>query len=441
MRKRQTRIDPKEMTERWRKTWRLHVADWLVDNGDWPRSWPLHAPTETEARTDFDGTSRWVETWRNWARRHNAEAVLIWESRHWRGLGNQKLPARIVCGSPHELASWIGEDRPWRQAVERFDRLTMRYPSLAPILRKYYSILAHDAEIDQRRVESMLDWLLDHPASGLYPRQLPISGMDTKWLNAGRKRQLKDWLSQIRGESPSVNETLQEPVERASQLTAEVPVNSPEDMSALIEDDGGAESEQGTSDFYSISGLRAEPSFLCLRILDPELRSKVGGLSLLSIPPEEAVYLAWSVGTVLVVENLTTGWALGDLPDTVAVIGRGYAVGMLDNLPWLHSARIGYWGDIDTHGFGILSGFRTRFPRSQSMMMDMETLVEHQDLCVKEGSPHAAAVLPGLTPEEATVYAYLKQNRGLRLEQERIAWNYAWPRLETWVRNNPGGDA
>ena len=66
--------------------------------------------------------------------------------------------------------------------------------------------------------------------------------------------------------------------------------------------------------------------------------------------------------------------------------------------------------------------------------MDMDTLMIHRELCVEEGNPHTAAVLPGLFQEEAAVYAYLRRNPGLRLEQERIAWSYAWPRLTAWSR-------
>lgn len=424
MKRGQVCIDPQEMMGRWKKFWNLHVAEWMDGCGDWPKSWPLHGPTEAETRADYEGTGRWIVAWRNWAKKNNAVSALQWETRHWRGLSMQELPTRVVCGSPKELAAWIGETGPWHQATERFARLTMRYPALASVLRKYYSVLAQDSEIDQRRVESMLEWLIDHPASGLYPRQLPVSGLDTKWLNAGRKRQLKDWLRQIQKGPVLVEYGLQEKTEREALSKGD----TPEDVSGASID-----YDERNNDFYVISGLRTEPSFLCLRILDPELRSEVGGLSLLTTPIEEAARLKWSVGAVLVVENLTTGWALEDLPAAVAVVGRGYVVNVLADLPWMRSARVGYWGDIDTHGFSILNRFRMYFPQSQSLMMDMETLTTHQDLCVLEAKPHSASFLSGLRPSETEVYIHLKQNPGLRLEQERIAWNYACARLAAWA--------
>jgi len=353
-------VNPRDMTERWRKLWRRHAAGWMAGDGDWPQSWTIRAPTEAEARADFDGTRQWIDVWRTWAKKHDAISALRWETRQWRGLGTQELPTRVECASPEQLAGWIGEDTAWRRATERFARLTARRPAMGPMLRKYFTTLAHDDEIDQQRVESVLDWLLAHPASGLYPRQLPIAGLDTKWLNAGRKRQLRDWLRQARGEMGADVLTAIEEDETTVPTVESVSADAAFIDTGMIGDAGD------NSDFYTVSGLRAEPSFLCLRALDPRLRREVGGLSLLQASPEEAARLTWAVRSVLIVENLTTGWALEDLPDTVAIVGRGYAVGALAGLPWMCAARVGYWGDIDTHGFGILSSFRTSFPRSQS---------------------------------------------------------------------------
>jgi hypothetical protein len=97
----------------------------------------------------------------------------------------------------------------------------------------------------------------------------------------------------------------------------------------------------------------------------------------------------------------------------------------------VRQATILYWGDIDTHGFAILSRARSCFPHLKSMMMDEATLLRHRDLdlCVEEPMQHGAQSLPNLTMEELAVYRNLQQQIWgfrLRLEQERISWPEAW---------------
>jgi hypothetical protein len=65
-------------------------------------------------------------------------------------------------------------------------------------------------------------------------------------------------------------------------------------------------------------------------------------------------------------------------------------------------------------------------------MMDDATLQRHASLCGKESTQSSAEALPALTPAEHAVYDALRRHthgQALRLEQERIAWDYAWPAL------------
>jgi hypothetical protein len=61
--------------------------------------------------------------------------------------------------------------------------------------------------------------------------------------------------------------------------------------------------------------------------------------------------------------------------------------------------------------------------------MDKETLLAHRELCGEEHSQNGADRLATLTADENALYEDLKNNvygERLRLEQERIGWNYAW---------------
>jgi hypothetical protein len=89
-------------------------------------------------------------------------------------------------------------------------------------------------------------------------------------------------------------------------------------------------------------------------------------------------------------------------------------------------------GDLDIHGFAILSRARQQLPHLQSVLMDEATLLGHRDLWVSEQEQYAAPELPLLTGAELSVYRGLKQQqwgRNVRLEQERIPWSYAWDAL------------
>ena len=50
--------------------------------------------------------------------------------------------------------------------------------------------------------------------------------------------------------------------------------------------------------------------------------------------------------------------------------GIGNGVSLLRYVPWLGTARITYWGDLDVEGLAILSALRMMFPQAQSVFMD-----------------------------------------------------------------------
>ena len=104
--------------------------------------------------------------------------------------------------------------------------------------------------------------------------------------------------------------------------------------------------------------------------------------------------------------------------------GGGYSVDLLARLPWLHASRVVYWGDLDSHGFAILAKFRQQVPGAVSILMDVETLIAHRDLWVKEPKPHTGSVV-GLTSSEESALARVRAEGNVRLEQERIPWKYA----------------
>ena len=85
------------------------------------------------------------------------------------------------------------------------------------------------------------------------------------------------------------------------------------------------------------------------------MRGTLGGLRDIEVPVTELNGLAIAPRCAIIVENLETGLALPDIPDTVAFMRLGNAVSLLSSLTWLRDCSMLYWGDIDTHGFVILN--------------------------------------------------------------------------------------
>ena len=183
--------------------------------------------------------------------------------------------------------------------------------------------------------------------------------------------------------------------------------------------------------------LKFDEPLIRLMVLDGDVaRRDFSGLRDLSLPQSAFHTLAPDCSTVLILENKTNFsnienfLALPALKKTVAVFGKGFQLGLLGNAAWLAHKRIFYWGDIDVHGFQILSQLRAYFPSVRSLMMDLETFQAFADYRVT-GAKTGVTRLPHLTPEENGLYSRLLGLRGQnRLEQEKISHQYAVQKIQ-----------
>jgi hypothetical protein len=126
-----------------------------------------------------------------------------------------------------------------------------------------------------------------------------------------------------------------------------------------------------------------------------------------------------------VIENEITYLAFPVPGGAMVIFGGGYAVPVLGPLSWLAGLDVSYWGDIDTHGFAILSRLRHHLPHARSMLMDRATLLDHRDQWTTESSP-ITATLDRLDAAESAFYADLLSDAygpSIRLEQERISFS------------------
>lgn len=111
----------------------------------------------------------------------------------------------------------------------------------------------------------------------------------------------------------------------------------------------------------------------------------------------------------------------------------GYGIDRLSEVAWLLDVEVWYWGDIDTHGFGILNRLRAKLPHTRSFLMDRETLLAHQDLWGEEPMDKRYIGEPSmLTDAEYALFDDLRNDRlgrCIRLEQERVSWGWLNDRL------------
>ncbi len=315
-------------------------------------------------------------------------------------MGTQRLPEQLILGSPADIAEWIDETERWARACSRYRRFAERWPTLAAKLPRHFDSLAAYSDADIERLVAVIGWLESHPRSNLYPRQLPVAGLDSKWLES-RKSFVTDLI-----------ETLASRANDSSQVGAAATIHSAD-----------------ARDFYSLCGLRRPPTTVRLLVLDAALRRRINGLRDITVPIDELANAALPAKRFYVVENVQTALAFDDLPESAVIMGLGYGIDVLSRVAWLKNCECTYWGDLDTHGFAILSRARIHLPQARSFMMDEATLLKYRPLWSTESEQAAVDELPNLTPSEHDLFRDLKQQRwaaNVRLEQERIAWREAW---------------
>ncbi|MBL8349021.1 MAG: hypothetical protein JNL87_01790 [Burkholderiaceae bacterium] len=380
------RLQPEDAAARCARLFQREHASWLAPGGDgaaWPLVLPLGAPTERDAAVEPEAIRAWVQAWAGWP----GPGQVSWQTRQWPRLGEQRLPAALRLASAEEVADLAGQGSRWRRAAARHRALVEACDALreAPTRQRVFDALADYADDDVERLLALLRWAAAHPASGLGLRQLPVEGLDTKWVEQ-RKGLIADLVSALRP---------------------------------------APDGEPAGRDLIALLGLAQPPARLRIRLLCPALRRQVGGLGDIEAPIAQLAALPIAPRLALVVENLDSGLALPELPGAVAPMKLGHAVGLLDQLPWLAPARVVYWGDIDTHGFVMLDRARRALPQVESLLMDRDTLLAHRALWGEEPQPHPGGDLVRLNAAERQVFDGLAGDvwgPRVRLEQERLPW-------------------
>jgi len=311
-----------------------------------------------------------------------------WRETQHRVFGAQRLPASLWVDTAEDALALISKQHDARRFRTIWASTAFRHPALLDWLHRK-PLQALDYTTVWPQLLAVLDWMADHPRPGIYLRQVDIPGIHSKFIEGHRAV-----LSEL--------------------------------CDALLPAEAIAPGHRGISQFTSRYGFLDKAPRIRFRLLDagitllpgtfcPDITLDAANFATLDLP----------VRRVFITENETNFLAFPRVSDAIVIFGAGYGWDALSQARWLARCAIHYWGDIDTHGFAILDHLRKYFPQVQTLLMDEETLMTHQDFWGEEDKP-TVQDLPHLAESERVLYDILRDNRlrpGLRLEQERIRFS------------------
>lgn len=320
-------------------------------------------------------------------------------------IGEQLFPDRIYFDTDSDYLKFLGKEKEFERFLRVTHKIINEIPNLKPwIINNPQKVIDNFEKWDD--LLKVCKYFIRNPRPNLYIRELPLD-ISTKFIESNQAiiRTLLDIL-----------------------IVTNVNIDE--------------------SDFEKRFNLKTREELIRIRVLDEKLANKLFfGISDLSIPVSQFVSLNIPCKRVFALENHTSFstfsnlfnfLTLPHLADSIAIFGKGFGIGLLKNAKWLSDKEIIYWGDIDAHGFQILSQIRGYFPQTKSCMMDFDTFNDFKDLTIS-GVDTNVSELAHLTPEEHQLFTYLLENKDRnRLEQEKIPHSYAVQKiLDTTMEKIP----
>lgn len=387
-------ISPEEIRDRARKLWANGQALRATVSGIgefFPVSVPFRRPTAKEWLENFSKLREAVNLLESGSKStHQFGYTATFREVAHQKLGQLRVPEKIIFESIDDIAACADET----EALQRFRHVVDLLRSNEPHLMDWLAENPHKA-LDHQALLSQLLAITIHfranPRPNRFARELGIPGVDSKFIEDNRGI-LSEWLDRLLP-SDSIDSAIR------------------------------GQADHGFERRY---GLRFEEPLIRFRWLD---RSNApAGIYDAAIPLTGWKTYSPTCSRVIVTENKVNFLTLPECTDTLALFGGGYAVELLRHLGWLQNRSLYYWGDLDTHGFAILSRLRQNFPCIRSLLMNRKTLIDHRDLWTEEPLDKRALYdLPRLDADEQSLYDDMRADRlgyCVRLEQERIGYSH-----------------
>lgn len=311
------------------------------------------------------------------------------KERKTKKLGTQSFPESIYFEKEQDYLKYLKVEKEVLSFKEILIDTLNEFPELQTWVEKFPNkIITHIAEWND--ILKVCKYFKKHPKPNLYLRELPIE-IHTKFIenNFSILRELLDII-----------------------ITSAVNENE--------------------TKFEKRFNLKYSEPLIRFKILDKNISTYFSGIDDIAIQVSYFNKLDLAIKKVIIVENktnlFTVALTIPNQPKTIVVFGSGFKVENLKNAKWLNNVEIVYWGDIDIHGFEILSQMRKYFKQTKSIMMDNKTFEKFFDN--KKGSLSKVNIKLNLTKEEYELYDKLKINNW-RLEQEKIPLSYVKIELES----------
>lgn len=340
----------------------------------WPRQYALGRPDAATVADEYDDLIDLVDRWRTWASTHGAAVVesnIRIEGVTYPILSHVLVPSLDVAA---RVAGTRWAPR-LRHAREYCSLIDTRFRYRRNVISKIVRAVVDWAPVDVDLLVRAASWFEESPISGLSPRQVPLEGFHTKWLESRRAV-----------------------VARLAGL-----------------DDLGL--------------LPPHPARIHFTYLDTQ-HIEAGGRKHDSATVGDAFTPAYPPHLVVICENKDTAIYFPEMPDAIAVEGAGSGAAAFAAFSWLRDAPlVVYWGDMDADGLRILAQFRTAGISAESLFMDVPTYERWEAFGTntdKRGDAISADSRPApahLEHHERALYELLNDStsaRYRRVEQERI---------------------
>ncbi|WHT22655.1 DUF3322 domain-containing protein [Crossiella sp. CA-258035] len=387
-------LAPEQALELLRRRFAERYPDWARGLGSWPLRVPLGPPTTAQRAESPIVCHEWAHAWAAYPGPGEIEhANLRFPT------AVHRMPRTLVLHRAADVAAAHAEDRQvWNRCGQRLVQLQETFPDarFTGLVRRITEL----PDLDYERLVRAVTWLRANPASGLFLRQLPIEGIDTKWLGAH------------------------------ATLVLAMLGDDPEHAAA-------GEPLSGKRALHRRLGLLVVPELVQVNVCDAGLRVQFAGMRHFAATVADLNWWPRPPSAVVILENKETGFAVtDDHPGLVVLHGHGFHVEQYARISWVRSARqVLYWGDLDVPGLQFVSDLRGHGVPARTILTDTGTLDRYRHLAVVGALPQRTTAPPGLSPPEQELYARLtayaaEHGTGLLLEQERVPWPVAYAALK-----------
>lgn len=375
------------------------LKDLLKGKMEFPLKISLKAPTTSnQILENIDKIQEFLQVWRNFDNKF-ALCNIDYHSKNFQQFGTVTLPYYLIIENRTALISIFtqGKQAQLQHLQNRINRiihtLTRCFEidgqELLEFLIDNLESFEHLSDDEINQLLQILPQLKYKMGNGFYLRNLPIVGVDTKFIEQQFKfiENLLNYLYH--------NEVLAK---------------------------GG---------LIAWLGCQEKPNdWLLIKPLCKNSQLKLANLPLLRLNSQTLFNYELPADKILVIENEQACLPLFGFDGVIAIVGGGKNIGWL-KAGWLKHKKVYYWGDIDSDGLLILNLARQYCSHIVPIMMNKHTILNHQHLMVNDTGV-INEVPKALNVDEKALFIALKNGNflGGRLEQERLEYQFVQMQLK-----------